>query len=636
MLGRKAALLLALVFAALFTASADAGGPGDNNLHLLNGKGRPPSIAMTGNPAAMHKVFIGFAYRPGASEEALVRRAGGRIKYTYHIVPAMAATLPEAAASALMKNPAVTYIEPDAKIHAIDAELDNAWGVKQIGAGTVQAAGNKGTGVRVAIIDTGLDYNHKDLQGRYAGGWDFVNDDADPMDDNGHGTHVAGTIAANDDGAGVVGVAPEAELYALKILDSNGSGSFSDAIRALEWAADHGIRITNNSYGSDEQPTDTVNNVTAEMAFDSSYDLGMLHVAAAGNSGFFTGFFPPADIVGYPARFGSVIAVAASDNGNTVGWFSSTGPAVELTAPGVNINSTLPGNGYGLNTGTSMASPHVAGAAALVIASGISDANGNGLVNDEVRQRLDSTADDLGDNGRDWLYGYGLVNAAQAAYSSGTPAPAVNVSVATDKDYYITGTDASAVLTVVVTDEYGYAVSGLAPGAFDTTMDAAPFYAGLTETAVAGTYAGEIALSNLPEGGHTVSVTANDPVRGVSGSGSAVFDIGPELAKGVRVSSINYSMQGKKVKSLHITIALADDLGGPVANAFVTINLNLNGTPYAFGYGNTLSDGTITFTKDNPPTGCYETDVLSVDTPTGLAWDGSTPVNSFCNNRKKR
>jgi len=135
-------------------------------------------------------------------------------------------------------------------------------------------------------------------------------------------------------------------------------------------------------------------------------------VAAAGNSG-----TPPGkgDNVGYPARWDSVIAVAATDKNDNRASFSSTGPAVELAAPGVAINSTLPGNSYGAYSGTSMASPHVAGTAALVIASGITDSNGNGLINDEVRLQLQGTAIDLGDPGRDSKYGYGLVDAAAAA-----------------------------------------------------------------------------------------------------------------------------------------------------------------------------------------------------------------------------
>ena len=158
-------------------------------------------------------VLIGFASQPGPSDQALVRSAGGNIKHTYRLVPAIAASLPEGAIAGLLANPRVTRVEPDIEIHAIDAELDNTWGVKRIGAGTVHDAGNKGTGVKVAVIDSGIDYTHPDLDANFdplLRGKDFVNDDDDPLDDNGHGTHVAGSIAAEDNGTGVVGVAPEA------------------------------------------------------------------------------------------------------------------------------------------------------------------------------------------------------------------------------------------------------------------------------------------------------------------------------------------------------------------------------------------------------------------------------------------
>ena len=226
------------------------------------------------------KVLIGFARQPGPAEEALVRAAGGRIKYTYHLVSTIAATVPQAAIDGLRRNPNVTTIELDGEVHAIDAELDNTWGVKRIGSGAVHDGGNKGGGVWVAIIDSGIDYTHPDLGANFAGGHDFVNDDTDPMDDNGHGTHVAGTVAAEDNDVGVVGVAPEAQLYALKVLSASGSGSWSDIIAALQWAVDNGIQVTNNSYGSSLNPGGTV-----EAAFDNSAAAGVLHVAAAGNSG---------------------------------------------------------------------------------------------------------------------------------------------------------------------------------------------------------------------------------------------------------------------------------------------------------------------------------------------------------------
>jgi subtilisin family serine protease len=147
-------------------------------------------------------------------------------------------------------------------------------------------------------------------------------------------------------------------------------------------------------------------------AFESAEAAGVLHVAAAGNSGNAAG---TGDNVPYPARFESVIAVAAIDESDNRASFSSTGPAVELSAPGVAIYSTTPGGGHGFDSGTSMASPHAAGAAALVISSGVTDANGNGRINDEVRAILAQSADDLGAAGRDPLYGWGLVNAARAA-----------------------------------------------------------------------------------------------------------------------------------------------------------------------------------------------------------------------------
>jgi subtilisin len=357
------------------------------------------------------KVLIKFRSLPGPAEEALVRALGGKVRFTYRIVPAIAATVPEPAINALRSNPRITVVEPDVKIHILDyaSELDNTWGVKRIGAGDVHSAGNEGDGIKVAVLDTGIDYNHPELSGVYAGGYDFVNKDEDPMDDEGHGTHVAGTIAAARNGYGVVGVAPKVKLYALKVLDANGSGSFSNVIAALQWCVENGVQITNNSYGSSKDPGTIV-----KEAFDAAYNAGILHVASAGNSGNPTG---RGDNVGYPARYTSVIAVAATTKTDSRASYSSTGPDVELAAPGSAINSTLLGGGYGEMSGTSMASPHVAGAAALVWYANPTWSN------EQVRQRLIETAEDLGPSGRDPYYGYGLVRADLAVGSAPSPEP---------------------------------------------------------------------------------------------------------------------------------------------------------------------------------------------------------------------
>jgi subtilisin family serine protease len=360
------------------------------------------ATSAVGGPAGKAKVIIAFQAQPGAGEEALVRDLGGSIKYTYHLVPAIAASLPEGAIADLLARPGVVRVEPDIKVHAVDAELDNSWGVKRIGAGTVHDGGNKGTGIKVAVLDTGIDTDHADLAANYDPGcsYDFVNGDSLPEDGHGHGTHVSGTIAAVDNDVGVVGVASEATICAYKVLNDSGSGSYSDVIAALERALQDGVQVTNNSYGSSGDPGETV-----KAAFDNAYAAGIIHAGAAGNSG-----NPPGrgENCIYPALWESVIAVAATDKDDRRASFSSTCPELELAAPGVDVNSTWIGGGYHEGSGTSMATPHVAGTAALVIRSGISN-------NDEVRLRLQQTADDLGKAGRDSQYGFGLVDAAEAA-----------------------------------------------------------------------------------------------------------------------------------------------------------------------------------------------------------------------------
>lgn len=570
-------------------------------------------------------VLIGFKQQPGPVEKTLVRAAGGAIKHTYSLVPAIAATLPRTAVAALQNNPNVTVIEPDGEFHAVDEELDNTWGVKKIGAGEVHTS-TTGVGAKVAILDSGINYLHPDLNDNYAGGYDFVNGDDDPTDDNGHGTHVAGTVAALDNGFGVVGAAPATSIYALKVLGANGSGSFSNMIAALEWCVANGIQVTNNSYGSKSDPGTIVRD-----AYDKAYAKGVLHVAAAGNNGNPRG---SGNNVGYPARYGSVIAVAATDQLDQRASFSSTGDTVELAAPGVSINSTLMNLGYGTMSGTSMASPHVAGVAALVISAGITDSNADGWINDEVRQILNSTAVDLGPSGRDTLYGYGRVDAAAAVAKvvpPPPPTPAVHVAVAT-KSSYTNGSDTTAILTAVVTDEKDAALTGLSDSSFVTTLNGSPASVSFTETATPGTYTATLDISALDNGSYTVSVKVTD-ARDVVGTGSASFTISPPSADPTTaiVSSIAYATEGGKDGNLHlsITLTVVDDLGNPVSGASVAIRVSLNGVAYASRTSTTGSTGTVTFKLNNAPSGCYSTTVTNV-VASGLAWDGITPSNEGC------
>ncbi len=230
------------------------------------------------------------------------------------------------------------------------------WGVARVGAPQAWAK-TEGAGAAVAVIDTGIDSTHPDLAGQVAGGVNIL-DPRHPdnwKDDEGHGTHVAGTIAANGLNGGYAGVAPKAKLYAVKVLDKDGNGNYSDVIAGIEWAMNHGIKIANMSLGADEGSDPLHRAVQAALA------KGMIIIAAAGNTG---------GSVGYPGAYPEAIAVGASDSSDHVAPFSSRGPEVAYIAPGVDIFSLKMGGGYVSLSGTSMASPHVAGLAALAFAEG--------------------------------------------------------------------------------------------------------------------------------------------------------------------------------------------------------------------------------------------------------------------------
>jgi len=371
-----------------------------------------------------------------APDAGLIRAHGGDIKYQYDIIPGIAVNMPVTALKGLQKHPNIAYIEEDCQVHAlgdtlpwgvdrIDAEL--VWGDSDSGSDIIEN-GNAGDGVKVAIIDTGIDYDHTDLADNYMGGYDFVNDDIYPMDDHGHGTHCAGIVAAENNGIGVIGVAPEAHLYGVKVLDNTGSGYSSDVIAGIEWSVDNGMQIISMSLGGD------TGTLALEHACNNASNAGVLIVAAAGNDGNPAG---KGDTVDYPARYDSVIAVVATDNTDQRARWSSTGPAVEISAPGVSILSTYPGNRLATMSGTSMACPHVTGTVALIMASDPS------LSNAEVRQILSDTADNLGDP---YKYGSGIVDADEAAPSD-TIIPDDTSPIAI---YYVAAsdiTDTSATIT---------------------------------------------------------------------------------------------------------------------------------------------------------------------------------------------
>jgi serine protease len=268
----------------------------------------------------------------------------------------------------------------------------------------------QGKGVVVAVVDTGVSVG-EDGYFKLLEGYDFVDGDTKPEDGNGHGTHVAGTIGQKaDNGIGVAGVAPEVTILPVRVLDDNGSGSNTWVANGIIWAVDNGANIINLSLGS---PMDS------EVVSDAcayAYDRGVTVLAATGNDGF-------TDFIGYPAALGTTIAVGSVDRNNSVAFYSNQGQQIDLVGPGGDTSADMYGGivqetrmngqwGYHFLQGTSMATPHVAGVAALVYANGVTDP-------DAIRQVLTKSATDLGSGGWDTVYGHGLVNPVAALSQKG-------------------------------------------------------------------------------------------------------------------------------------------------------------------------------------------------------------------------
>lgn len=270
-------------------------------------------------------------------------------------------------------------------------EID--WGVERIQAPQAWSV-SQGNSVRVAVIDTGIDLNHPDLKDNVKGAVNVRSPDKGGDDDNGHGTEVAGVIAALNNSIGVVGVAPRASLYAVKALGFRGEGRISNIIEGIQWCMDNGIQVINMSLGSSKDSR------SLKRAISAAYKAGIVMVAAAGNSG-------PGDSVDFPGAYPEVLAVSATDRNDNLASFSSTGPQVALAAPGKDIRTTSLNGSYKIVSGTSFSAPHVTGTVALMLA------NAPDMVPETVRSLLAATAEKLPGLSPE-EEGSGLVDAARA------------------------------------------------------------------------------------------------------------------------------------------------------------------------------------------------------------------------------
>lgn len=261
------------------------------------------------------------------------------------------------------------------------------WGITATQAVYAHRKGNAGQGVKIAVLDTGVDSSHPDL--RIAGGYSFVEGEETYEDQQGHGTHVTGIINALPNGYGVIGMAPEAEVYALKVMNTSGMGYYSSVIQAIEWCIQNEIQIVSMSFGGMED-----SKILHQVIQEAATEHGILFVAAAGNNG------AGVETETYPARYSEVLSVGAVNESNQQSSFSSAGNELDIVAPGEQIWSTTVHGEYGVRSETSMATPYVTGAAALIWASD------PGLRADQVRAKLLNQALPLGESRQ---YGAGLV-----------------------------------------------------------------------------------------------------------------------------------------------------------------------------------------------------------------------------------
>ncbi|WP_435332490.1 S8 family peptidase [Haloarchaeobius sp. TZWWS8] len=289
---------------------------------------------------------------------------------------AMTIEVATAAVDGLQEAAGIRYVEPDEEMEVL-AQTE-PWGIDRVDAEVAHANGETGDGADIAIIDTGIDRGHPDLADNLGEGVSFQGGIQTNQwnDDNGHGTHCAGIADAVDNSQGVVGVSTNATLHAVKVMNAAGTGSTSDIAKGIEWTADQGYDVGSLSLGSSS------GSETLKDAVSYAADHGVFLSAAAGNDG------ECSDCVGYPAAYPECVAVSSTNQNDELSSFSSQGPEVEIAAPGSDIYSTYLAGSYNTLSGTSMACPHVSGAAAQLMA--------NGQTASEARSTLKSSAEDIG------------------------------------------------------------------------------------------------------------------------------------------------------------------------------------------------------------------------------------------------
>lgn len=588
---------------------------------LVLAAGSPVLAPQATGPTEEQDLIVAF---DGPPQVEVVCAIGGRVRGEFPLIRALAVRAPCGAAARLRDNPQVRYVEVDGRStgRGNDRSTDagalapampppglphpqvTPYGVARVGAPAAWAT-SRGAGVRVMVLDIGVGPN-TDLA--IAGGINFVNlaGDSNYADTDGHGTRVSGVIAALDNNVGYVGVAPDCELYSVRIRESTVYQP-SWIVAGIEWSVANGAHVINMSLG-----TQTDSQAVAD-ALAAARDAGVTLIGSAGNGG--QGGAP----VNFPAAHPGVLGVGATDAQDHLASFSSSGYWLDLAAPGANITTLAPNDQTAVGNGTSMSAPHVAGVAALVWGAVLADPelsllprSAQGAV---VQQALLRTADDWtvapGSPGWDQYTGLGIVNAVAAVDlpqaltndiavtafngpTSGAPNEVVSFEVAITNLGAVTE---QPVQVSLIQDPNGSPIVLIAPpilalGPGDTTT--VSFTATLPDNPL-GT---ELFTARVD-----TTSTDQDPSNN---SADLVVSIGP--AQPTADVLVSYQVVGKK---LRVTLDVSSG-GNPLVGASVSYALRLDGSVVANGTATTDSTGKASFTRNRPSAGTYTTDVTGV------------------------